>query len=153
MASDSSDPAEFRNVLTGLPSRAKKVKTAAIRSRETPIGHQPGRGFMKRITRRIERFEIPVRRVEEGVGYSVQMAAKLTGLRPEMIRYYCERRVISPVAERKPGDFIFDAPALCAMQRMTALRREHRMDLATASIVVDLLEQIDELQKRVHTVA
>jgi DNA-binding transcriptional MerR regulator len=103
---------------------------------------------MKRIARRKRRFEIPVPRADEGVGYSVETAAQLTGIRPELIRYYCERRLISPVAEREPGNFIFDAPALCAMRRITVLRHEHGLDFATAQIVADLLQQIDELRRR-----
>ena len=103
---------------------------------------------MKRIARYKRRFDIPVPRAEEGVGYSVEMAAQPTGIRPELIRYYCARSLISPVAEREPANFIFDAPALCAMQRITILRHEHGLDFATAQIVADLLQQIDELRRQ-----
>lgn len=93
-------------------------------------------------------FDIPVAHPDEGVGYSLETAAEFTGVRPELIRFYCSRRLISPVAEREPGNFIFDAPALCAMQRITILRHQHGLDFAAAGIVADLLQQIDELRRR-----
>jgi hypothetical protein len=104
--------------------------------------------IMRRIARHKARFNIPVPRAEEGVGYPIETAAELTGIRPELIRYYCERRLISPVAEREPGNFIFDAPGLCAMRRITILRREHGLDFAAARIIVDLLQQVDDLRRK-----
>jgi hypothetical protein len=99
------------------------IKISGTRSRDPLLPHNKNRWrlvpTMKRIARRKRRFDIRVPRAEEGVGYSVERAARLTGIRPELIRYYCARRLISPVAEREPGNFIFDAPALCAMRRIT----------------------------------
>ena len=129
------------------------VESSTARLRDPLLPHNKNRWrrvpTMKRIARHKRRFDIPVPRAEEGVGYSVETAAQLTGIRPELIRYYCARSLISPVVEREPGNFIFDTRALCAMRRITILRHEHGLDFAAAQIVADLLPQIDCLSASV----
>jgi len=78
--------------------------------------------------------------------YSLDVAAGLAGIHPEMLRYYCRLGLFgeSPVG---PGtELIFDDDALCKLRRFENYRRNHGMNRKTLRLIFSLFRDIEILQ-------
>ena len=75
--------------------------------------------------------------------------AHVVGLHPDLINRFLDLGLIEPAAQR-PEPLFTDEAAL-RIGRILRLRRDMGVNLASAGIILDLLDQIDELKKELDT--
>ncbi|VUT24782.1 MAG: chaperone-modulator protein CbpM [Candidatus Methanolliviera sp. GoM_oil] len=69
-------------------------------------------------------------------------------LHPEIIEHYVELDLISPIKYEQRG-YLFRASAVDKVRSIQRLRRDLGVNLISAGIILDLLDEIDELKKEV----
>jgi len=78
--------------------------------------------------------------------YSLERAAELAGVHPEMLRYYCRLglfREKHTTAEHNP---VFDDDAVYELRRFESYRRAHGLDRPTLRLICGLKREVDRLQ-------
>ena len=95
-----------------------------------------------------ERFSLTVVRVAE-VGparHSLEDTARLAGVHPEMLRYYCRLGLFGEARARADAELIFDDDALYELRRFEHYRRYHGVNRKTLRLICGLWREIDRLQ-------
>ena len=99
-----------------------------------------------------EKYSLTLVRVTE-VGpaiYSLEDAARLAGVHPEMLRYYCRLGLFGEARARTDAELIFDDDALYELRRFEHYRRHHGLNRKTLRLISGLWREIERLQTEVR---
>jgi len=78
--------------------------------------------------------------------YSLEAAARLAGIHPEMLRYYCRLGLFGAARARPETALIFDDDALYELRRFEHYRRHHGVNRRTLRLICDLSREVERLQ-------
>jgi DNA-binding transcriptional MerR regulator len=78
--------------------------------------------------------------------YSLETAARLAGVHPEMLRYYCQLGLFGDERARSETELIFDDDALYELRRFEHYRRHNRVSRKTLRLLCDLWREVERLQ-------
>lgn len=78
--------------------------------------------------------------------YSLAMAAHLTGVHPEMLRYYCRLGLFGPDGTDPGREPIFDDDALYALRRIEHYRRQHGVNRQALPLLHALEREVERLE-------
>ena len=78
--------------------------------------------------------------------YSLETAAHLAGVHPEMLRYYCRLGLLGEERAQPESELVFDDDALYELRRFEHYRRHHRVDRTTLRLICGLRREIERLQ-------
>ena len=82
--------------------------------------------------------------------YSLEDAARLAGVHPEMLRYYCRLGLFGEARARPEAEPVFDDDALFELRRFEHYRRDHGLNRKTLRLICGLWREIDRLQTEVR---
>jgi len=99
-----------------------------------------------------DRFSVTLVRVIEAgpATYSLESAARLADVHPEMLRYYCRLGLFGEARARPDTEPVFDDDALFELRRFEHYRRDHGLDRKTLRLICGLWREIDRLQTEVR---
>lgn len=88
-------------------------------------------------------------RITESRNYSEQEASALTGVRPDLLRYYCRIGLLGRerALEKNP---IFDDTAVYEIRRVEGLRAEFGINRRALPLFCDLLRRVERLQNEIR---
>ena len=96
-------------------------------------------------SRRKESYSIL--RVDKKKGLiSVEELSYRCEIHPELIKHYIELGLISPVKYGE-SEYLFEENSVDKINSIQRLKRDLGVNLVSAGIILDLLEEIDELKK------
>jgi DNA-binding transcriptional MerR regulator len=78
--------------------------------------------------------------------YSLEDAARLAGVHPEMLRYYCQLGLFGEARARPEAGLVFDDDALYELRRFEHYRRRHGVNRQTLRLICDLWREIERLE-------
>lgn len=78
--------------------------------------------------------------------YSLETAARLANLHPEMLRHYCRLGLLGDARIRADVELVFDDDALYELRRFEHYRRHHGVSRSTLRLLCDLWHEIERLQ-------
>ena len=78
--------------------------------------------------------------------YSLEAAARLAGVHPEMLRYYCRLGLFGEARARPEAELIFDDDALFELRRFEHYRRHHGVNRKTLRLICGLWREVERLQ-------
>ena len=79
-------------------------------------------------------------------GYSIEAAAELTGVDPELIRYYCSHGIVAVVRARPRQAPLFDDDAIYELRRIEHYRRHFGVDRTALAFIGGLLREVARLE-------
>ena len=82
--------------------------------------------------------------------YSLETAAGLAGVHPEMLRYYCRRGLFGEARARSQIEPVFDDDALYELRRFEHYRRHHGVNRKTLRLLCDLWREVECLRGEVR---
>ena len=77
--------------------------------------------------------------------YSLDTAARLTGVHPEMLRYYCSLGLLGADRTDAESAPAFDDNALYEIRRIEHCRREHGISLRALPLICGLWREVEQL--------
>ena len=77
--------------------------------------------------------------------YSLEAAARLAGVHPEMLRYYCQLGLFGETREQPEAELIFDDDALYELRRFEHYRRQHKLNRKTLRLICGLWREVERL--------
>ena len=78
--------------------------------------------------------------------YTLETAARLAGVHPEMLRYYCQLGLFGEARARPRSEPVFDDDALYELRRFEHYRRHHGLNRKTLRLICGLWREVDRLQ-------
>ena len=78
--------------------------------------------------------------------YSLEDAARLAEVRPEMLRQYCRLGLFGEARVRPEAELVFDDDALFELRRFEHYRRQHGVNQRTLRVLCDLWREIERLE-------
>jgi DNA-binding transcriptional MerR regulator len=78
--------------------------------------------------------------------YSLEDAARLAGVHPEMLRYYCQLGLFGEARARPEAELVFDDDALYELRRFEHYRRRHGVNRQTLRLICDLWRDVERLE-------
>ena len=82
--------------------------------------------------------------------YSLETAAILAEMHPEMLRYYCRLGLLGEARARTETDPIFDDDAIYELRRFESYRRHHGVDRQTLRLIAGLRREVERLETEVR---
>ena len=82
--------------------------------------------------------------------YSLEQAALLGGVHPELLRYYSQIGLFTKVRTRAGMELNFDDEALYELRRIEHYRRQHGVSRRTLRVMCALWREIDSLQNELR---
>lgn len=82
--------------------------------------------------------------------YSVEEAARLTGVHPDLLRHYHRRGLVPAAGGDAAGGPVFDDQGLYTARRIEHLRRRHGASLSSLPLLCGLLREVEELRAEVR---
>ena len=82
--------------------------------------------------------------------YSLETAASLAGIHPEMLRHYCRLGVFGEERARPTTEPIFDDDALYELRRFEHFRRRHGVNRRTLRLLSNLWREVERLRVEVR---
>jgi DNA-binding transcriptional MerR regulator len=82
--------------------------------------------------------------------YSLETAAHLAEVHPEMLRYYCRLGLFGEERARPETELIFDDDALYELRRFEHFRQHHRVSRKTLRLLCGLWREVDRLQNELR---
>ena len=82
--------------------------------------------------------------------YSLEAAADLADIHPEMLRYYCRLGVLGEVFARPGAALIFDDDTVYELRRFEHYRRHHGVNRKTLRLLCDLWREVERLRNEVR---
>ena len=82
----------------------------------------------------------------EPTTYSLEEAARLAGVHPEMVRYYCQLGLFGEGRARPEAELVFDDDALYEMRRFERYRRHHGVNRQTLRLICDLWREVERME-------
>ena len=78
--------------------------------------------------------------------YSLETAAHLTGVPPEMLRHYCRLGLLGAARAGSEREPTFDDNALYEIRRIEHCRQYHGVNLRALPLLCDLWREVERLQ-------
>ena len=78
--------------------------------------------------------------------YSLEAAARLADVHPEMLRYYCRLGLFGAARAQPGAEPVFDDDALYELRRFEFYRRRHGVNRQALRLISGLWREIDRLQ-------
>ena len=82
--------------------------------------------------------------------YSLEEAARLAGVHPEMLRYYCRLGLFGESRSAPDAELDFDDDALFELRRFEHYRRHHGVDRKTLRLICGLRREVERLQSELR---
>jgi DNA-binding transcriptional MerR regulator len=82
--------------------------------------------------------------------FSLEATARLTGVHPDMLRYYCRLGLIDAQADGPGGEPAFDESALQEVRRIGHYRRHLGVNRRALPLICELRRESDRRQIEVH---
>ena len=82
----------------------------------------------------------------EGAAYSLDTAAQLADVNPDLLRHYCQAGLLGEDRVLMSKEPVFDDDALYELRRMEHYRRHHNVNLHMLPLVIGLLREIESLR-------
>jgi DNA-binding transcriptional MerR regulator len=82
----------------------------------------------------------------EPATYSLEAAARLAGVHPEMLRYYCQLGLFGEARVQPEAELVFDDDALYELRRFEHYRRHHRVNRHTLRLICGLWREVERLE-------
>jgi DNA-binding transcriptional MerR regulator len=82
--------------------------------------------------------------------YSIDAAAELAGVHPEMIRYYCRVGLFPPMQHGGDGEPLFDEDSLYELRRIEHYRRHYGVNRRALPLISRLLRDVARLEAEVR---
>ena len=93
----------------------------------------------------------PTRSGEAGrVTYSLEVAARLGGVHPEMLRFYCRRGLFGNVRMSPEAELTFDDDSLFELRRFEHYRRHHGMSREALRLITTLAREVERLERELR---
>lgn len=83
-------------------------------------------------------------------GYSLEDAARLADMHPEMLRFYCQQGLFGEQLARPGNDLIFDDDALYELRRFGHYRRHHGVNRKSFRLIAKLSREVERLQNEIR---
>jgi len=95
-----------------------------------------------------EQYSLMVIHVTESgpATYSMEDAARLGGVHPEMLRYYCRLGLFGEERARPEAELVFDDDSLYELRRIEQYRRHHGVDRKTLRLICGLQREVERLE-------
>jgi len=95
-----------------------------------------------------EQYSLMVIHVTESgpATYSMEDAARLGGVHPEMLRYYCRLGLFGEERARPEVELVFDDDSLYELSRVEQYRRHHGVDRKTLRLICGLQREVERLE-------
>ena len=95
-----------------------------------------------------EQYSLMVIHVTESgpATYSMEDAARLGGVHPEMLRYYCRLGLFGEERTRPEVELVFDDDSLYELRRIEQYRRHHGVDRKTLRLICGLQREVERLE-------
>jgi DNA-binding transcriptional MerR regulator len=78
--------------------------------------------------------------------YSLETAARLAGVHPEMLRYYCRLGLFGEARARPETELIFDDDTLYELRRFEHYRRHLGVNRRALPLLCELWREVERLQ-------
>jgi DNA-binding transcriptional MerR regulator len=78
--------------------------------------------------------------------YSLEVAAQLAGVHPEMLRYYCHLGLFGEEHAQPEAKLIFDDDTLYELRRFEHYRQHHGINRRTLRLICSLWHEVERLQ-------
>lgn len=78
--------------------------------------------------------------------YSLEAAAQLAEVHPEMLRYYCQLGLFGEARAQPGAELFFDDNALYELRRFEHFRRHHGVNRKTLRLLCGLWREVEHLQ-------
>ena len=82
--------------------------------------------------------------------HSLEAAARLAGMHPEMLRHYCRIGLLGEARTRPESELVFDDDALYELRRFEHYRRHHGLNRKSVRLLCSLWREIERLQSEVR---
>jgi len=82
--------------------------------------------------------------------YSLESAAQLADVHPEMLRYYCLLGLFGEARAQSDTQLVFDDDALYELRRFEHYRRHHGVNRKTLRLLCGLWREVEHLQKEIR---
>lgn len=82
--------------------------------------------------------------------YSLEAAARLAGVHPELLRYYCRLGLFGAARADPAAELSFDDDALYELRRFEHDRRHHGIDRKTLRLICGLRREVERLQVEIR---
>ena len=90
---------------------------------------------------------IVVRTVDAApASYSLEVAAELAGVHPEMLRHYCRLGLFGAARAQPDAEPVFDDDALYELRRFEHYRQKQGVNRKTLRLICGLWREVDRLQ-------
>ncbi len=100
----------------------------------------------------LEKYSLTLVRVTEvsPAAYSLEEAARLADMHPELLRYYCRLGLFGAARAQPGAEPIFDDDALFELRRFEHYRRHHGVDRKTLRLISSLRREVERLESEVR---
>ncbi len=78
--------------------------------------------------------------------YSLQTAAELAGVHPDMLRHYCRLGLFGEARAQPDAEPVFDDDALYELRRFEHYRQKQGVNRKTLRLICSLWREVDRLQ-------
>ncbi len=78
--------------------------------------------------------------------YSLEAAAELAGVHPDMLRYYCRLGLFGEARAQPDAEPVFDDDALYELRRFEHYRQKQGVNRKTLRLICGLWREVDRLQ-------
>lgn len=82
--------------------------------------------------------------------HSLETAARVAGVHPEMLRYYCRQGLFGEARAQPDAELVFDDDALYELRRIEHYRRHLGVDRRTLRLLCGLWREVDRLESEVR---
>jgi hypothetical protein len=82
--------------------------------------------------------------------FSLETAANLTGVHPEMLRYYCRRGLLGPQRAEREREPTFDEEALQEVRRIEYYRRHLAVSRQALPLICELRREAERQHIEIH---
>ena len=99
-----------------------------------------------------EKYSLTLVRVTEvgPAAYSLEEAALLADVHPDMLRYYCRLGLFGAARAQPGAELTFDDDALFELRRFEHYRRHHGVDRKTLRLISSLRREVERLESEVR---
>jgi len=99
-----------------------------------------------------EEFSLVLVRVSatRPASHSLETAARIAGIHPEMLRHYCRLGLFGEARARPDAEPVFDDDALYELRRFEHFRRHHGVKRKTLRLLCHLWREIERLEHEVR---
>ena len=82
--------------------------------------------------------------------YSLEMAARLTGVHADLLQHYCRIGLLGAARIRPDAALVFDDHVLYEVRRIEHLRRHEGVNLRALTLVCNLLRELEQLRNELR---